>query len=294
MASRRRQLNNRLGTLAFRTALRWMRGKSVAQAESAGRRLGRIAYRLDRKHRERTIANLALAFPDESEKWHAETSVKVWEHFGLIAADFLQTPQRTNQEVLDNMTCDGLDIYRETFALGKGVLVLGAHFGNWERLGHFTAAIGIPLTAIARDANDSGLNDMVLDLRRQAGMEIVSRGNAARAVLERLKKGSMVGILPDQNAGDAFIPFFGKPAGTVLGPGVLHLRSGAPVITTYCARVGPGNYHTFIGEPLPCDGTPESVMLGMNQRLEAIIREYPEQYLWLHDRWKSARQRGLL
>ncbi|MFN8219215.1 MAG: lysophospholipid acyltransferase family protein [Fimbriimonadales bacterium] len=294
MASRRRQLNNRLGTLAFRTALRWMRGKSVAQAESAGRRLGRIAYRLDRKHRERTIANLALAFPDESEKWHAETSVKVWEHFGLIAADFLQTPQRTNQEVLDNMTCDGLDIYRETFALGKGVLVLGAHFGNWERLGHFTAAIGIPLTAIARDANDSGLNDMVLDLRRQAGMEIVSRGNAARAVLERLKKGSMVGILPDQNAGDAFIPFFGKPAGTVLGPGVLHLRSGAPVITTYCARVGPGKYHTFIGEPLPCDGTPESVMLGMNQRLEAIIREYPEQYLWLHDRWKSARQRGLL
>jgi KDO2-lipid IV(A) lauroyltransferase len=128
---------------------------------------------------------------------------------------------------------------------------------------------------------------------------MLSRGNAMRAILEALKKNRSVALLADQNSQEATIRFFGKPCGTVLGPAVLHLRTGAPIVLSFSPRIGPGRYRMITDEPLDFTGqdpkpSPEEIMQRIHDRYEEVIRQYPEQWLWFHDRWKSARQRGLL
>jgi KDO2-lipid IV(A) lauroyltransferase len=157
---------------------------------------------------------------------------------------------------------------------------------------------GYKLAVVARDTDDRGLNRMVNELRERWGTEVIARGDAVRPILTRLKRNEFVGILPDQNSTEIFIPFFGKPAGTVLGPGVISERTGAPVICCWCPRVGVGRYKFLIEPPLVSqpgyETRGEGMMRAINASLEGVVRRYPDQWLWFHDRWKSARRRGLL
>lgn len=293
--TRKRTFNSKLGVFLFRRALKWMQGKDALQAERIGQRLGRIAFRLVKKHRERCLANLAMVYPEKPAQWHRETAVKVFEHFGMVTTDFLRTLERSDEEVLAHMTIDGFERFNVVKELRRGVIVITAHFGNWERMAQLSRMHGHPLAVVARDANDPELNEMILTMRRTIGLEVLSRGSAAKAILKKLRENMIVSMLPDQNSAEAFIPFFGLPTGTVLGPAVLHLRTGAPIITAFCYRTGPGEYRTVVsGEIDYGDGTPEGIMASANAAIEAVIREHPEQYLWLHDRWKSARRKGLL
>ena len=130
--------------------------------------------------------------------------------------------------------------------------------------------------------------------RTEGGAQVYNRGNSARAVLQCLKKGELVGILPDQNAADVFVPFFGLSTGTTNGPAVLHLRTGAPLVCTWCTRKPDGSFHILFEEPLEAVPGPDreqdvlAVMTEINRRLEAQIRRQPSQWLWLHDRWRAS------
>lgn len=287
----------KLGGAAFVRAQRYFQKKDATQAERIGERLGRIGYRLDRKHRDRTLANLRLAFPDMSEPEREALALGVFQHFGRMATDFLRSPVRTDEEVVANMEPLDLTPYLEAEARGKGVIAVSGHMGNWERFAHYSKAIGKAISVVARDANDTGVQSMVASIRSNAGVDVLSRGNSARAILTKLKNREIVGLLPDQNSGEAFLPFFGKPCGTVLGPGVIHLRTGAPIVCAYCVRVGPGKYKIELSGPFEYtrgEATPEQIMTDLNAELERVIRKYPDQWLWLHDRWKSARKAKLL
>ena len=254
-----------------------------------------VLYRLDKKHRMRTQANLRLAFPEWSvEKVH-ETALEVYRHFGRVTADFLRTPLRTPEEA-NSAEVVGIENLEHAHALGKGVMIITAHYGNWERFAHWFTVNGYTLNVVARDANQGLVTEKVNALRTQAGAAVLSRGNAARAILGKLKSGDLVGILNDQNNGDCFVPFFGKPCGTALGPAVLHLRTGAPLIPSYFTRLGPGKYRAeFLPPVLGEDFDKDEIRITtrLNEILESVIRRHPEQWLWLHDRWKSARLRGL-
>jgi Kdo2-lipid IVA lauroyltransferase/acyltransferase len=169
--------------------------------------------------------------------------------------------------------------------------------GNWERFAQWTVAIGRPLTVVARDANQEGVQLQVLRIRESVGVEVLSRGNTARQALVRLRKNGRIGILADQNSGDCFVPFFGRPCGTATGPAVLHRRTGAPILPCYCVRLDYDRYRV-IGLPLidpknEIDDVAE-LTAKMNCVLESMVRQYPTQWLWMHDRWKSARLKGLL
>src|SRR5262249_2533242 len=157
-------------------------------------------------------------------------------------------------------------------------------------------ATGHKISVVVRDANADDMNAEVIRLRKAAGLDVIPRGAAARGVLSRLKKNELVGILPDQNSADAFLPFFGKPCWTVLGTDVLAGRAGGPIIPTFCYRTGTCTYKLEIWAPLEPDPSyadaAEGMMKSVNAALEQAIREHPGQYLWLHNRWKSARQRG--
>lgn len=296
MSSRRKQLRNKAGAFAFRVAERSFLKRTAAEAERLGERLAGWAWRIDKKHRERTISNLAFAMPELDEKMRLETAHEVYRHFGRTAADFMRADVRTPTEVLDSIEVEGREHMEEAVAMQKGVLAITGHFGNWERFAHWMTLNGTPLTVVQRDADDTGIDAAMRRKRHAQGVVILSRGNTVRQILANLKLNHAIGILPDQNTKEAFVPFFGKPCGTVLGPAVLHLRTGAPLLPCYCPQVGPGRWKIVFRPVVKSpEGTrPEQIMTVLNAELEAMIRQYPSQWLWMHDRWKSARRAGLL
>lgn len=254
-----------------------------------------LLCRLDKKHRTQTADNIALAFPGLSDAEQSQMARGMFQHFGRTVADFLRSPLRKASEFPTDTVIEGHEHLQDVLKEGKGVLLISAHLGNFERMGHYISSEGVKVSGIARDANESAITDKVNSLRGRY-MEILSRGNAARETIKRLKANQLVVILPDQNADEAYIPFFGKPAGTVLGPAVLHLRTKAPILPCCHLRTGPGTYRHVYLEPIRArEGEkPEELMTRVNSAIEEMIRLAPEQYLWMHDRWRYARRRGLL
>jgi KDO2-lipid IV(A) lauroyltransferase len=297
VAFNKKVLLNRLAGQLMRLGQKWLAKKPAKVVEDKGEKLGRFVCRLAKKRRERVLANLAIAFPEMSEAERVDLCRRTFEHFGRSTTDFLVSLNRTNEEIAESLEVVGMEHFEAALAKGKGVLILSAHIGHWERSSRHLSDLGYPLSVVARDANQGDVNQMVNSVRSGPGTNVIARGDAARGVLKALRANELVAILADQNSDEIFIPFFGKPAGTVLGPGVLAERSGCTVLTGLCIHVGDCRYRfECFGplEPLPGSTKGEGLMLAYHAWLESQIRLYPEQYLWLHDRWRSARKRGLL
>ena len=297
MASRKKKLIGSLGAAAFRLFQWYVERKSPQAGERAGERLGRLAYRVMKSRRARTLSNLQLAFPELSDAQREGIAKGTFEHFGRIAADFLRSAKRSKEETLASIEVEGREHIENAVKNGKGALLMTGHFGNWELIAHWLTATGYDTWAVARDPNGREMSELVLKQREASGLKVLPRGNAARTILACVKKNGIVGILFDQNTSEAFLPFFGHPCGTVIGPAVLSQRSGSPLVPVYCVRVAPMKYRLVFEAPVqPAEGYegPEAYTKSMNEFLERAIRQYPDQYLWLHDRWKSARQKGML
>lgn len=293
---KRRRLVARLAGWAFVRLQRWLGHKSSAQAERIGERLGRLAFRVSAKHRKIAAENLARAFPEKSEKERTELARAVMIHLGRLMADFMRTSSRPNEELLATTELHGVEHLKRAQAQGTGVLMIGAHFGNWERVSHVLLQHSAKVSIVSRDSNDPEMTALVNTLRESSGAQLISRGDAAFPTIKRLKNKELVALLADQSSEESMIPFFGVPAGTVLGPAILAARAKAPILPCYCVRVGVDRYKMWIEPPLePAEGLegPEAIMTSYNRSLEAAVRQYPEQYLWIHRRWKAAVRRGL-
>ncbi len=291
------RLGSRLGAAGFVRLQKWLEGMSAEKAERIGARLGRWAFGASKKHRAIALENLARAFPEKSVAEREQIARGVLVHFGRVMSDFMRGRKRSKEELFATTTIEGIEHLDNALAAGKGMMIVSAHFGNWERIGHAVSALGYTVHIIARDVKDPAMNALVDELRKAAGVHLISRGNAAMPTLKVLKRNEIVGILPDQNSDELFVPFFGQPCGTVTGPAVLSQRSGAPLVPVYCVRVGVGKYRFWIEPPLVAEEGYEPVegmTRAVNASLERAIRQFPEQYLWIHNRWKSAKRRGLV
>lgn len=287
----------RLGYWVLLSVQRWFAKKDFATARRQGAKLGLVLRRLDSRRRRQAEENLKLAFPEMGEVERAELVKRVYEHFGRVVPDFLTIGSR-GPGFIDEMTSsEGLEHLDEALAEGKGVLLLGAHMGNWERGLAWMGRNNYKISVIYRSANDEGTDRLIRGLRESHGIQAIPRGDALTGMVEALKRGEIVGLLADQNADDAFVPFFGKPAGTVLGPGVIQARLKCPVIPFTCLDQGDGRFvFKFFPRLEPAKGASrgEGLMRVFHEWLEERIRETPEQWLWIHDRWRNARKRGLL
>ena len=286
-------LINKIGLALIRFTKNKFQIKDPAKAERRGMFLSRIVYFLDKKHRNQTFSNLAVAFPEKSDSERKEMATAMYRHIGCLVADFMRSPILSDEEL--HMPQEGSHHLTKLVEDKKGVLLVTAHLGNWERLGAFAPTVGVRVSGVARDANDDELTQEVKNIRKNRGLEILSSGSAARDILTRLKAGEVIAILPDQNNDDAYIPFFGRIAGTAIGPARLHLKTGAPILPMCILRSGPGQFRVVIREPLVAKEGEDAVQLmtRVNEEIEAMIRLAPEQYLWMHDRWRNARKKGL-
>ena len=290
-----------IGFLSVRIVLfcRFMiKGRSPEKIYSFGRKLGRFLYRILGKRRERCLANLRLAFPEKTEEERVAIAIGAYENFGAMSADFIAGPDRTKEEQDALTTVHGIEHMDNALKRGKGVLMVTGHFGHWERAASWLAISGYKLSVIVRDADQENLNSIVNNLRRGPGTRVIPRGGAARPVLEALRNNEIVALLPDQNADDIYIPFFGHPAGTVLGPGVFHARTDTAVIPAISRFNKDGTVTLEFFPPLePEPGESvrgEGMMRAINALREREIRKTPEQWLWFHDRWRNARRKGLI
>lgn len=298
MAKTKQKFGEKAALFAFRRAQAYLGKSDIAKAERRGAKLGELWFKLDKRRIARAIDNVKLAFPEKTSAEHEEMVRQSARHFGIVLADFMRAPHRTDEELLATVEFEPAaeEAYEIAAAPDKGIIAAPPHYGNWERFGHWLQATGRHITVVARDANEGSVNEAVNAIRRRNGMGVLARGDSAREILRLLRKKEIVGLLPDQNSRESYVPFFGHPAGTVLGPAVLHIRTGAPIIVCGCVRVGVGRYKVIAEPPLfATEGeTPEELTARMNAAIERLVRRYPEQYLWMHDRWKSARRHGMI
>jgi lipopolysaccharide heptosyltransferase II len=261
-----------------------------------GRRLGRTWGALDRRHREVAADNLRRAFPGWDESRVEATARGVYAHFGAVLLDLLWMEGRPLGDLVALCDFDGVEHLQAARAAGRGVLCPSAHFGNWE----LQAMASVPqvgqVSMIARALDNPALDRRLVRLRTAGGNTVIYKQKAVARVLTALRKGDVVAILIDQNvqAKDGiFVTFFGRPACTTTVVAALALKTGAAVVPVHCVLQPDGRYRMVYEPPVEWTetGRRDEDLAALTQRLTAVIetwvRQDPEQWLWLHRRWKS-------
>lgn len=264
-------------------------------ADAFGRRIGRTVHALGIRRRV-VEENLRLAFPDASAEWIVTTTLRAYEHLGREAAAILRLSRLQPEAVVARTETLGWDELQAARAEGRGVILVTGHYGNWEIAAATLAARGVPIAAIVRRQGNKLVDARLDALRRGLGVETIYQSEAPSRVPRVLRRGGVVGIVGDQDARKAgiFVPFFGRPASTHRGTALFALKFNAPVFACVARRLpGPGVRYEVAGERVAVERTGEleadvhTLTAKLAARLEAQIREAPEQYFWFHRRWKS-------
>jgi Kdo2-lipid IVA lauroyltransferase/acyltransferase len=268
------------------------------QALWFGRQMGRSAFLLDREHRKVALQNLKLAFGHEKSEEELRTiAKKTFQHLGMTAVEFFRIPKMDLETFRKKVAVEGLENVRELLDnRQKGALLLLSHLGNWELMGFLSKLLGYPISVIARPVKKNlWIDRMVSEIRRATGLEVIFTEKASRKVVQALSRNRLVGILIDQRAKRSegiWVEFFGKKAPTTPSLAVLAMRTGAPVIPVFMVREGFDKHRVLIQNPLEIiqsgdiKGDVESNTQRINQALESVVRQFPDQWFWVHRRWE--------
>lgn len=227
-----------------------------------------------------------------------EIAKKSIQNLALTAIELFRMGHLSREKTLTlAMEVEGWEILESVLAKGNGMIGLGMHFGNWEYAGAFFGCKGITISSVARDQNDSYFTEFVNKIRQDKGITIIPRNEKyLRNCLLVLKQNGIMGLVSDQNAGKngIFTDFFGYPASTFRGPAAYKVKYGVDIVPLYAVRLKPGQFKVVIEQPIEISAKPDNpdeeerlILYEMNKRMERIIEKYPEQWLWLHRRWKS-------
>jgi KDO2-lipid IV(A) lauroyltransferase len=267
-----------------------------------GRQMGRLLYVLDSEHRRVAFQNLHQAFGNEkSEKERRAIAQRTFQNLGMMATEFFRIPKMKVNDYKRKVTVEGLEEALKILDRKKGGLLLVGHFGNWELMGFMSKVIGNPILVIAKPVKQNPWVDgWITGIRKKAGLEIIPPVNASRKVIKALSQNRVVGILIDQRARRSegvWVDFFERKAPTTPGLAVLALKTGTPVVPVFMIRDGFKKHRLLIKEPLQLVKTGdikkdvETNTQLFNQTLEAMIRQYPDQWFWVHKRWE--RKKGM-
>jgi KDO2-lipid IV(A) lauroyltransferase len=263
-------------------------------AEHLGARLGRIAWQPLGIRRSLVDAHLRIAFPERDAAARSAIARACYEHLGREMMVLLRMARLTPQQLMLRSELVGAERPLAELARGRGVVVVAGHFGNWELGAAIPAVRGIPIDMIAQRQSNPLFDRYIRQLRHRFGVGVIERSQARRLAVHALRAGRAVVFAADQDARSSgvFVPFFGRPASTHRGPAVLALRTSAMIVLALPIRTEDGHYQVKLEEiSVSREGDPDEVVLRITReftaRLEAAVREQPQQYLWQHRRWKS-------
>ena len=252
-----------------------------------------LSWRFIKRYRVMADKNLKIAYGDRmTAAERNELTRRVFRHFAHAISDFLKAPSMTPEQVKALVKVDSFAPMDDLLARGKGLIFITAHIGNWELLARRAAIHGTHITVVARQGDDPAFNALTDHIRESGGYSVHPRGDSPRALLKVLRSNAVIGILPDQKSDDVFVPFFGQLAGTVAGPAVLALKTGAAILPVFCIRQPDGTYQTIHLPEIDTHSTDNQeadiwrITADITAAVESIVRQYPDQWLWLHDRWK--------
>lgn len=291
--TRKPTLSHRVEHAAFMSAAGLSALLGDRGSAKLGAAFGALGYFPLRFRRKLVEKQLRSAFPEKDDAWIRRTARAAYAHLGREALEVIRLGRMSQQAVLDRTTITGLDEFRAALAEGKGLVLVTGHVGNHEIGAAALAARGIALDAVIQRQGNPLFDKALNTARQRLGLGIIDRFEATRQVIRSLRNGRAVGFASDQNAGKTgvFVPFFGRLASTHRGAALFAIKTGAPLFLGTAIRRGNG-YDVRL-ERVDADRTGEledaiyRLTAAFTARLEAVVRTAPEQYLWLHRRWKT-------
>ncbi|MEE9450592.1 MAG: lysophospholipid acyltransferase family protein [Ignavibacteriaceae bacterium] len=254
-----------------------------------------IFYYLVPIRKETVIENITNAFPEYDEKKIQSIAYNTYKSFLTAFIEILYLPKISRQELKAAVDCPNKDLIETKFKEEKGVILLSAHFGNWEYVAASVALqLNIPFSVVVKPQRNPYVSDWMNNVRTRWNNDVVSLGLSIRKIYQTLKEKKIVAMVADQRGPQESIKveFFGRKVSVHMGPAALALKTGSPIL--YGIPVRQKNYsykivmHEISKDNLPEDD--EEKIIELSQRhtayLESFIREHPEQWLWMHKRWK--------
>jgi Kdo2-lipid IVA lauroyltransferase/acyltransferase len=269
--------------------------ESIARA--IGRAIGRLYWRIDEERRKTALLNLDQVFGDRKSEAQKQAIVKACcEHMGCAVVEVLTLAGRSREQFLAKVEIEGLEGFHEGLARGKGVILCSAHYGNWEIMNLALGYLGLPLTAMARPMDNPLVHRYLEGIRTRSGNGVIYKHKSVRKILAQLAENRVIGIVNDQDVHDRnrlMVPFFGRDAATTPAPAAVAHRTGAPLITGYAIPKGDGRYLLRFNPLL--EANPEAdrdqeitrLTLALNHALEAQILDFPDCWMWIHQRFKT-------
>jgi KDO2-lipid IV(A) lauroyltransferase len=264
---------------------------------SLGQFLGKLAYLIIADARKRTLNNLKIAFGKEKDlQGIKKLSLTVFENVGKNVADAVCLKNMKWEKIEKITEIDGLKYFDEAYKMGKGVIALTGHIGNFELLAAYFSLKGYKVSVIGRELYDPRLDVLLVKGRKSVGLENIPSSASVKQIIKALRSGRALGVLADQDSSrvrGVFVNFFERPARTPVGPALLAYKTQSPIVPMAIIREKDDKYRILVKKPieLAFSGYKEKDITETTQEytkvLESIIREYPSQWLWMHDRWKS-------
>ncbi len=288
-------VGERLQVVAVRGVVAALRMLPWRAASAFGGWLGRLGYAPLGIRRRVVDRQVAAAFPALAPHEVARIARGAYESLGRTTIEAALLASLGGRGILDLFAeVEGWEHVEAAMALGRGVVLVTGHLGNWELSGAYLAARGVPLDAIYFPAANKAFDAYMQETRQRVGMRIVTVWDTTREVPRALRAGRVVAFLADQaliGLSAAAVTFFGRPAFTPRGPAVFALRAGAPILFAVGVRRRDGRFRLVV-EPIAVEPTGDKdadvqrIVEAFTAALERRIRETPAQYFWHHKRWK--------
>ena len=258
--------------------------------------LGRLLWRHYHRGRERALENLAASFPDKTEQWDEKTGQKSFEQIVMLVVDVIFTPRLVKKDNWRQYSrFKNAECAKWLSKEGKGLIFVGAHYGNFEIVGYMMGLFGFNTYSIARPLDNPFISKYLYGVREKAGQKIIDKKGAAELFDKVASSGATVCFIADQDAGQKgiFVDFFGRKASTYKSIGLLALTNNIPIAIGYARRID-NRFFFEMGVTriiFPQEWADKEdpllwVTAEYTKAIEGFVREDPTQYWWLHRRWK--------
>jgi len=261
-----------------------------------GKIFGIGLYYLYKKRRDISLDNISNSFPEKNNEWHKKLCKYSFMHLSMSIMEFMQIPVLNKKFINKYFIIEGEKYLKEALKKGKGLIAICPHIGNWEYVAAYFGLKGYPASVIMKRQSNPYINRIIEKYRKSLNIELIYKRKAGFAVLRALKQNRIIGFVADQDAGKngIFVDFLGRMASTAQGPARFALSYGTPVIVIIGIRKGNGvfkiiaspildfKYNKKIREEAIMENT-----LIWTKKTEDYIKKYPEQYFWIHRRWKT-------
>lgn len=243
------------------------------------------------------LDNLRKAFPDKEREWHLSTLNRMYDHFSWMTVEYLALLRDPSQALRWVIEVRGKEILDSLISEKKGCVILASHGGNWELLSAWLCQSGYPLQAAVRDPNDEELADLMEQYRRRVGLVTLRKeASGLREMIRLPGRGGFIGLVADQDGGPSGVPvhFLGRPCTMPSGPASIAVLADVPIVPVSIERISPFSHKVTVDGPIfPPDGGSKGDKIGkmcleVNDALEKMVLRCPEEWLWMHRRWKTS------